>query len=136
MGGRRPLKARAPRLLGKHDGAAGRAYSRNYQALAAELGPFDRPLLRFEAGRVALAMLNVEVASRALATARRTREQGTGRRPSARDLERLSRRQALQDQSYSQALDRLRTLVAGNGHAHRVPTPAELLAGLQGAPRA
>jgi hypothetical protein len=124
MGGRAPLKDNAPRFLGTHEGKPGRAYRRAYDTLAAEFGPFDRPLLRFEAGRVAIAMLNVEAATRALATARREREQGRGRRPSARDLERLSRRQALQDQSYSQALDRLRELAKGNGHGRIDPLDA------------
>lgn len=55
MGGRRRLKAGAPRLLGRHDGTAGRAFRRAYDALAVELGPFTSPLLRLEAGRVAAA---------------------------------------------------------------------------------
>lgn len=116
MGGRRRLKGDAPRLLGRHDGPAGRAYRRAYDALAQEFGPFPSPLLRFEAGRVAVAMLNLEYASTALAAARRLRERGKGRRPSPREIERLSRRQGLADASYSAALARLRELAGRDGH--------------------
>jgi hypothetical protein len=112
MGGRRRLRGDAPRLLGRHDGAVGRAYRRAYDTLAAELGPLDSPLLRFEAGRAALAIVNLEAASVALAAARRARERGRGRRPSPREIERLQRRQALQDASCTAALDRLRELSA------------------------
>jgi hypothetical protein len=116
MGGRRPLRRGAPRLLGRHDGAQGRAYALAYAELEADLGPFPTRLLRFEAGRVALARLNLVAASVTLAAARRKRDTGRGRRPDLRLIERLSRRQALQDQSYGQAVDRLRDLVTANGH--------------------
>ncbi len=127
MGGRRRLKAHAPRLLGRHDGQDGRAYRRAYDSLEADLGPFTSRLTRFEAGRVAVTMLNLEIATRALAAARRARESGRGRRPGPRDLERLARRQGLADQSYTQALDKLRELARGNGHG-RDPL-ADLLRG-------
>ncbi len=120
MGGRRRLRAGAPRLLGRHAGRDGRAYARFYAALEADLGPFASELVRFEAGRVAVAMLNLEATTRALAAARRARESGKGRRPSTRDVERLARRQGLADQSYAQALDKLRALVA------RTPTAPDL----------
>jgi hypothetical protein len=112
MGGRKPLRHGAPRLLGRHDGRQGRAYSVAYADLVAALGPFPTRLLRFEAGRVALARVNLEEASGALAALRHARATGRGRRPSTRDLERAQRRQALQDQSYSQALGALRELLA------------------------
>jgi hypothetical protein len=113
------LKARAPRLLGKHGGRDGRAYRRAYDALLLEYGPFDRPLLRLEAGRVSVAWMNVEIATRALVTARRARERGRGRRPSVQAVERLAKRQGLADASYSQALDKLRELVQANGRGPR-----------------
>lgn len=56
---------------------------------------------------------------------------GPGRRPGSRDVERLSRRQGLADGSYAQAVARLEELAGRNGHGSRVPTPAELLAGLR-----
>jgi hypothetical protein len=121
MSGKRRLKADAPRLLGKHDGEAGRAFRRHYDGLEAELGPFRSHLLRFEAARVAVAGVNLEAATRALATARRARESGKGRRPSPRDLERLSRRQGLADATYSQALDKLRALARADGASRRDP---------------
>lgn len=115
-GGRRPLKGGAPRMLGKHHGAQGRAYRRAWDALALELGPFDRPLLRLEAGRVAAAWVNVEIATATLAEARRRRDAGRGRRPSAQAVERMARRQGLADGSYIAALDKLRDMTARNGH--------------------
>lgn len=126
MPSRRPLKGGAPRLLGKHDGMPGRAYRRFYDALEAELGPFPNGLLRFEAGRVAVCMTNLEASTRALAAARRAREQGRGRRPNAQQIERLARRQGLADLTYSQAINHLRELTARNGKA--VPSPTALLA--------
>jgi hypothetical protein len=63
-------------------------------------------------------MINLQSATRALVAARRARDRGRGRRPSAQAIERLSRRRALQDMSYSQALDRLRDLVRANCHAN------------------
>jgi hypothetical protein len=116
MGGRHSLRHGAPRLLGVHSGPQGRAYGRAYADLVADLGPFPTRLVRFEAGRTALARVNLEAASVALARARDARERGKGRRPNARIIERLSRRQALQDQSYSQALAALRDLMQANGH--------------------
>lgn len=126
MGGRRSLKAGAPRLLGLHDGRDGRAFRRAYAALEVALGPFPPGLLRLEAGRVAVAWANLEAATRALAAARRARERGKGRRPSVRELERLARRQGLADQTYSQALDKLRELAIGQTRQPR--SGAELLA--------
>jgi len=56
-------------------------------------------------------MVNLDAASRALEAVRRARENGKGRRPGSRDLERAARREGLADGGYSQALDKLRTLV-------------------------
>jgi hypothetical protein len=65
-GGRHALRAGAPRLLGRHDGWRGRAYHRVFAALATELGPFDRPLVRLEAGRAAVAWVQLQAATMAL----------------------------------------------------------------------
>lgn len=111
MGGRRRLKAGAPRVLGRHHGTEGRAYRRVYDALAAALD-LATSLLRYEAGRVAALAVQMEAATRALVDAQRARRAGRGRRPSPRELERLARRQGLADQSYSQALEKLRALAA------------------------
>ena len=109
--GKEPLKGGAERLLGSHAGRPGKVFRRAYDAVEAEYGPFTA-LGRLEASRVAAAWVNFDAATRALEAARTTRTTGTGRRPSPRDIERLARRQGLADSSYSQALDKLRELVA------------------------
>ncbi len=109
MGGRRPLKGGAPRLLGRHDGLEGWAYRRAFDAMAEEF-TLSTPLLQFEAGRVAALRVQLEAATRALMAAQRARRIGRGRRPNVQQLERLARRQGLADGSYSQALDKLREL--------------------------
>jgi hypothetical protein len=106
MSGRRRLKAGAPRLLGKHDGAHGRWYHQCWVALLAEYGPLDG-LRRLEAGRVALAWVLLRAATEALEGLRRRVVTGRGRRPGHRELERLARRQGLADATYGQALDKL-----------------------------
>jgi hypothetical protein len=111
MSRRTPLQDGSPRILDNHNSVEGRIYRQGYRLLAQDLGPFETPLLRAEAGRVAVHFVNLQVATRAIMAARRERRVGRGRRPSARDLERLSRRQALADASYGQALEKLRALV-------------------------
>lgn len=132
MSGRRPLKGGAPRLLSNHGGLEGKDYRRAYDVLAAELGPFT-PLQRMEAGRVAAAWLQLQAATRALTTAQRERRTGKGRRPSARDLERLARRQGLADSTYAQALARLQEQCTST---RKAPTSgAELLEHMGGGAR-
>lgn len=114
MAGRRRLRGGAPRMLGKHDGVRGQWYREAWRALVGEFGPFTA-LQRLEAGRVAVAWVQVRVATAALEEARWLRSEGHGRRPSVRDLERLARRRALEDGSYGQALDRLRQLCGPAG---------------------
>jgi hypothetical protein len=115
MAGRRPLKGGAVRLLGNHAGVEGASFRRAYDALVEELGPFSK-LQAFEASRVAFAWCNLEAASRALATARRARTHGRGRRPNVQAIERLARRQGLANADYAQALTALRALAGHNGH--------------------
>jgi hypothetical protein len=110
MAGRRPLKGRAPRLLGFHGGAEGKAYRRGYDALEMQYGPFSSELLRFEAGRVAVARMQLERATMELTKAQRDRRCGKGRRPNLQQIERLARRQGLADQTYVSALKRLEEL--------------------------
>ena len=111
MGGRRGLRAGAPRLLGKHDGTRGRAYRRCYAALAEQFDLSSR-LAKLEAGRVAVAWVSFEDATKTLEAARRGLEGKRRERGAARSLERLARRQGLADASYSQALDKLRAMTA------------------------
>jgi hypothetical protein len=103
MAGRRRLIAGAPRMLGNHQGRRGKWYREVWTALQAEFGHLDG-LRRLEAGRVALAWVQLRVATEAMEDARRRAVTGLGRRPGPRDLERLARRQGLADASYSQAL--------------------------------
>ena len=113
MGGKRRLKAGAPRLLGRHDTADGRAYRRSWSALVAEYGQPPRgSLFALEMGRTAVAWSQLEAATLSLADVRQRRERGHGRRPSSRDVERAARRQGLADGSYASALDKLRAMVA------------------------
>jgi hypothetical protein len=105
-------------------GSKGFTFRRCYDALAEELGLFTR-LQALEASRVAVAWVNFEAASRALAAARHARMNGRGRRPNVQAIERLARRQGLADQSYAQALAALRELVG----TRRAPAPiADLVA--------
>ena len=126
MGGRRRLKAGAPRLLGRHDGPRGRAYRRCFDALAAEFA-LDRPLAQLEAGRVALAWALLQAATESLETARTTREQGQGRRPSAREIRSLEKRVGLADGTYSAALDKLRELAAEHRRSGAPGSPEAVL---------
>jgi hypothetical protein len=130
MRGRRALKGGAPRLLGHHGGTDGKAYRRAFDALGSEF-ILDSALLCFEAGRVAMLRVEFEAASVALMEARRKRRVGKGRRPNPRLVEQLARRAGLADGSYSQALDKLRGLVAERERARKMPTPAELLHAVQ-----
>ncbi len=128
MAGRRCLRGGKPRLLGKHNTVRGRWYSESWASLVQEFGPLTG-LARLEAGRVAVAWVNVRAATAALEVARLARERETGRRPSSRDLERFSRRQGLAHATYSAALDKLREMVNGkNGHgglAHAIQQAAK-----------
>ena len=111
MAGRRPLVGGAVRLLGNHSGREGWAFRRCYDALVERYGAFETKLLRLEASRTAAAWVNLEVATRELSAARRRRTKERGRRPGARDVERLARRQGLADGSYQLALGRLEAMV-------------------------
>ena len=120
MAHQRPLKGRAPRLLGNHGGMEGKVYRRAYDALEAALGPFLNEDVRFEAGRVAVARMQFERATRELVTMQRKRRCGRGRRPNERMIERLARRQGKADGTYATARRQLEELIARN--SHRKPT--------------
>lgn len=133
MGGRRPLAGHIPRFLGAHNGWEGRAYRRSYVALERDLGPFSA-MQALEAARVAALRVQIEVAMATLVDAQRSRRAGRGRRPNHGQIERLARRAGLADQSYSQALDKLRDLTAPA--KARKATPADLVARLRAGDRA
>jgi hypothetical protein len=119
------LKGGIPRLLGRHDGATGRAYRAFYGALVKDLGPFDAgSLLAYQAGQVAVAWLSFVAATEAITEARRKRDTDRGRRPSARGIDRLQHRQQVANRDYSEALASLREAVKA-----RPPKPyAQVLA--------
>ena len=128
MGGRSPLSAGQPRVLGRHDGWQGAIFRRAWRALVAEFGlPPSGSLLHLEMGRVAGLYVTQEAATRRLADARRARATGRGRRPSESEILRLETRVGLTDVSFVAGLDRLREL-GEKRNRHLVPTPAELLA--------
>jgi len=129
----RVLKGGAPRLLDTHGGDDGRIYRRAWGALVRELGQPERgSLLALEMGRCAVAWVTYVAATKALTAARRTREQGHGRRPSARLLEQLSKRQGLADVTYGTQLLRVRQLATEHAERHK-PTPAEIIAEIDAA---
>ena len=128
MGGKRRLTADRPRTRDRANGPEAPLERRTWDGLRAEFD-LSRPLARLLASRVIVAVVNADASTRALAAARRQREQGRGRRPSPRALERLAKRQGLDEGMLGQALDRLRALApaAQNGagvldaYRHRPP---------------
>ena len=109
MGGKRRAGAGLPRLLCRLDGVQGYAYRAFGAALARDLGlaPSDTALMA-EVGMVARCWLEYGSASRALDEARRAREAGKGRRPSASAVDRLAHRAHVAQQAYSVALAALK----------------------------
>jgi hypothetical protein len=105
----RALRSGAPRMLGRHNGAAGRWYDVHYRALSERLGPFD-PLSREAAGMTASAWVTYRQATKRLTEATSDRETGRGRRPSAAAIRALEKRQGLAQGSYDAALRRLEEL--------------------------
>lgn len=120
MGGRRRLAADRPRTRDRADGPEAPLERRTWDGLRTEFN-LTRPLARLLAARVIVAVVNADCSTRALAAARRQREQGRGRRPSPRVLERLARRQGLDEATLGQALARLQTTApARKGHGRAV----------------
>jgi hypothetical protein len=105
----RALRSGAPRMFGRHEGAAGRWYHAQYQALVERFGPFDAITRSYAAGAAVL-WVEFQKATRGLKAAEEARRDGKGRRPNAAAVERLKRRQGLSWQSYDQAVRRLEEL--------------------------
>lgn len=134
MAGRHCLRHGQPRVLERHDGPAGRDFRSAWVALTAEFGaPPSVSLIRAEMTRTALAWTRYLAAQRSWATAQHARATGTGRRPSAGEVARLSKRAALEEQSYAAAVDRLRDLAGRRGG---VPAAADDWAKLRAVPPA
>jgi hypothetical protein len=109
MGGRRRLRAERPRVHSREDGRTG-LIGRSVWAALREEYDVRRGLALELARRVIAAAVNADHSTRVLEAARRARMTGTGRRPSPRDIERLARRQGLDEAAYGQALAQLREL--------------------------
>ena len=129
MRGLHRLRDGAPRLLASHAGAAGKRYRECWVALLQEFGELGG-LRRLEAGRVCSLWVQWRASMDAWHRAQRAREKARGRTHSVAAVERLARRAGLADGSYSQALDRLRLLVAATA-SKRKPSPADLTARLR-----
>lgn len=114
-----------PRVYEDHRRGVGREYRNLYRAIARDLGPFEPgSLLAQQAALVALSWLDVVATTRALAQAREKRETDRGRRPSAREIDRLQHRHQVASRDYSDALSALREAVKA-----RPPKPfAQVLA--------
>jgi hypothetical protein len=123
----RRLKGLLPRLLSDHRGIEGKVYRSFYESLQARYGPFADEVTRFEAGRVAVARLQLERSTVELTKAQGARRCGKGRKPNVQQVERLARRQGLSDSTYAAALRRLEEL-AKQRSGERDPL-SELLAG-------
>lgn len=109
MSARHRLKGDLPRVLGRHDGAQGRAYRRFYVALSREHGPFPKDSLRaYQAAQVAVSWLEFVAATEAVTEARRKRDTDLGRRPSAQQIDRLEHRLAVASRAFAEALDALK----------------------------
>jgi hypothetical protein len=110
MSGRPRLRAGLPRLFSDHSGARGRMYHKIGVALVAELGiQRGDALLLLQVGRVAALWVEYLSASRDLDAARRAREAGRGRRPSAAAVDRLAHRAKVASDGYAEALSQLKS---------------------------
>ncbi len=109
---RRRLVGGIPRLLPDHRTRAARVY-REHLAMLAQQYTIDTEFKLDAAGRVALARVLRDAAVKALLEAQHQRATGRGRKPSAREVERLAKRQGLQAADYERALDRLERVCGG-----------------------
>jgi len=110
--GKRYLKGDLVRMLPDHRTLQARAY-RAHVALLAEQYTLDSAFKRDAAASVALARVLRDAAVKVLIEAQGQRAAGRGRKPSAREVERLAKRQGLQAGDYERALDRLEKLCGG-----------------------
>ncbi len=114
MSGRGRLHGGLLRVFPDHRGVLGRAYRAEYETLRASLVLDGDLLLQREAARVALLAVRAHESARQWAEVTEKRRHGRGRRPSPQAVERAARRAALDDQTATVALDRLRELAKGN----------------------
>src|SRR5262245_46593914 len=104
MGGRRRLVGGYPVWLVDHSNAEGYVARRDLKAGEQIVGKPNGPEhLRIEIRRYAIAGVAYEAAARQHAELIAKRENGTGRRPSLRDVERAARRLGLADMTFREA---------------------------------
>jgi hypothetical protein len=131
MGGDRRPAADKTRMLGAPAAPDGREFGHAWRALVGEFGlPTSRSLLRLAMMRCAARWVALAAATRVLTDARRARIEGKGRRPSQREIDRLSKRAALEDGSYEQALNQVRELAARHAPTPARPSALEVLQSL------
>ena len=111
MAGRRRLRRGLARCLPNHSSALGKQLRVMYDDLRASLAVGDERVLQDEVSRVAVLKLRSHLATEALLAAVEKRRAGRGRVPAPRQLERLRRVAALEDGTFSTALERLRARV-------------------------
>lgn len=114
-------------MLPDHRSSLGKRLRKDYDQLVTTLGVEGDLLLR-ETSRVAMLGLRAREANRRWVEVVEKRRVGRGRRPSPQAVERAARRAALDDETYTAALDRLRELAAGR----KSPTALDRLRELAG----
>jgi hypothetical protein len=110
MSHKRRLRRNLERVFADHRSRLAVAYRREYDALVSALAINGDGLLQREAARVAMLRVRARESSSTWAEIVEQRRTGRGRRPNTRAVERARRAAALDDQSATQALDRLRLL--------------------------
>src|SRR6476619_1896089 len=101
----RKLVSGAPRVLPNHTTPAGRCYLDAYKALEQRYGPFVDEVARMEASRTAFAWVELQASQLELVQAREKLATAKGRHSTAwnaRAVQRLSKRQGLNDATYCQ----------------------------------
>ncbi len=129
-GGHPPLRRGLDRMLPDHRSVLGKRLRRDFDQLVTTLGVEGDLLLR-ETSRVAMLGLRAREANRRWVEVVEKRRVGRGRRPSPSVVERAARRAALDDETYTAALDRLRELAG----ARKAPSALDRLRELAGSKR-
>jgi hypothetical protein len=108
--GRYLLSGRMPRRFKDHQGMLGYRFREHYLDLEASYGPFASELVKQAAADAAQAFVTRLLAVREWEDALTARMNGAGRRPNVRQVAWLAKRQALEANTYMQAINRLEAL--------------------------
>jgi hypothetical protein len=104
------MKGTMPRRLADNRGLMGAWFRQHYADLAAVYGPFATELAKQAAADVCAAFVTKRLAHREWEQATTERLNGKGRRPNVRQVAWLAKRQALEANTYMQAINRLEAL--------------------------